>query len=98
MTRQNRFVIHNDLSKTLLLNIEPEGAFFPLQAGEEVAVKEAFSSIPLTLKVAGTSEGEVVVSIWPGDGEVCVQQGGFDVLDLLQEEAKRESELLTKNY
>ena len=46
MAQQNRFMIRNDLSKPLTLNIEPEGSFFPLGNGEEVSVIEVFTAAP----------------------------------------------------
>ena len=84
MTRHNCFLIRNELPKTLTLNIEPEGAFFSLAKGEEVSVTEAFSSAPVTLRLTNSEKGEPILSIWPGDGEVCVQKNGIDVFDLVQ--------------
>jgi hypothetical protein len=67
------------------LNIEPEGAFFPLGQGEEVSVTEEFTAAPVTVKLSLSATGEPIVSIWPGDGEVRVAKGGVDVLDLIQD-------------
>ena len=55
MAQQNRFMIRNDLSKPLTLNIEPEGAFFPLAKGEEVSVVEVFTTAPVTVNWPNTS-------------------------------------------
>lgn len=85
MTRHNHFVICNDLSKSLTLNIEPEGLFFPLAKGEEVSVHDKYTTAPVTLKVTTSEQGEPIVSIWPGDGEVCVEKDGIDVFDLIQQ-------------
>jgi len=84
MTRHNRFVIRNDLSKSLALNIEPEGAFFSLGKGEEASVSERFTANPVTVKISHSENGDLILSIWPGDGEVRVEKDGIDVLDLLQ--------------
>jgi hypothetical protein len=78
------FVIRNDLSTSLLLNMEPEGAFFALGRGEEVSVSDVFTTAPVTLKLTNSDGGEPILSIWPGDGEVRVEKNGVDVLDLLQ--------------
>jgi hypothetical protein len=86
MAHQNQFIIRNDLSKSLILNIEPEGAFFPLEKGEEVSVLEVFTSAPVTIKLTNSERGDPILSIWPGDGEVRVEKNGVDVLDLLQKE------------
>ncbi len=51
MAQHNRFVIRNDFSKSLTVNIEPEGAFFPLRRGEEVSVVEVFTTVPVTVKL-----------------------------------------------
>jgi hypothetical protein len=91
MAYQNRFVIRNDLSKPLTLNIEPEGAFFPLGKGEEVSVIDVFTAAPVTLKLTNSEKGDPIVSIWPGDGDVRVEKEGVDVLDLIQESVGVES-------
>jgi hypothetical protein len=87
MAQRNHFVIRNDLSKPLLLNIEPEGAFFPLGKGEEVSVLDVFTAAPVTIKLASSDKGEPVVSLWPGDGEVRVMKDDSDVFDLLEKES-----------
>src|SRR5262245_46453616 len=87
MAHQNRFVIRNDLSRPLTLNIEPEGALFPLGKGEEVSVIDVFTIAPVTIKLTSSEEGEPIVSIWPGDGDLRVEKEGVEVLDLIQEGA-----------
>lgn len=84
MAHHNRFVIRNNLPRSLILNIEPEGAFFPLNRGEEVSVLDAFTTAPVTVTLAHSDGGDPVLSIWPGDGDVKVEKDGVDVLDLLQ--------------
>ncbi|HKI31767.1 MAG TPA: hypothetical protein VKA46_07855 [Gemmataceae bacterium] len=84
MVHRNQFVIRNDLPKPLTLNIEPEGAFFPLGKGEEVSVTDVFTSAPVTVKLTKSDKGEPIVSIWPGDGDVRVEKDGVDVFDLIQ--------------
>jgi hypothetical protein len=54
MAHRNQFVIRNDLSKSLFLNIEPEGAFFPLGKGEEVSVFDLFTTAPVTVKLTNS--------------------------------------------
>ena len=77
-------MIHNDLGEPILLDIEPEGARFLLPGGEEVVVFDQFSTLPATVKLGKTGDGRLVISIWPGDGEVQVRKGGVDLLDLAQ--------------
>jgi hypothetical protein len=85
MAQQNRFIIRNDLSMPLTLNIEPEGSFFPLGNGEEVSVIEVFTAAPVTVIFNHSDKGDPIVSIWPGDGAVRVEKDGIDVLELIQE-------------
>ena len=73
MVHHNHFVIRNDLSKSLTLNIEPEGAFFPLGQGEEVSVTDVFTTAPVTVKLSSSDQGNPIVSLWPGDGDVTVE-------------------------
>lgn len=84
MARRNYFAIRNDLSKPLTLNIEPEGAFFPLGKGDEVSVSEVFTTAPVTVKLTDSGKGDPILSFWPGDGEVRIEKDGVDVLDLIQ--------------
>jgi hypothetical protein len=87
MAHHNRFVIRNELSRPLTLNIEPEGAFFPLGKGEDVSVFDVFTTVPVTVKLTNSDRGDPILSIWPGDGEVRVEKDGVDVFDLLQKSA-----------
>ena len=79
----NRFVIRNDFAGPLSLNIEPQGALFPLASGEEVSVVDEFALQPVTVRFSKSEEGGLIVSSWPGDGEVRVEKDGVDVLDLV---------------
>jgi hypothetical protein len=85
MRQKNQFLIRNDSSKPLTLNIEPEGAHFALAKGDEVSVTEQFTRDPVTLKISDASDGGSIVSIWPGDGDVQMAKDGVDILDLVQE-------------
>ena len=85
MAQQNRFIIRNELSKALTLNVEPEGGFFPLGDGEEVFVIDRFTAAPVSVILTHSDKGETIVSIWPGDGNVRVEKDGTDLLDLIQE-------------
>jgi hypothetical protein len=84
LAHHNHFVIRNDLCKSLTLNIEPEGACFPLGKGEEVSVKDVFTTVPVTVKLTSSDKGDPIVSIWPGDGEVKVEKDGVEVFDMIQ--------------
>jgi hypothetical protein len=81
MSNLNRFAIQNDLSEPAILNIEPEGQFLPLVEGEEVVVVDAYAEHPVTVRLGKTDEGRLVISIWPGDGEVGVEKGGVNVFE-----------------
>jgi hypothetical protein len=85
MTHRNHFVIRNDFSRPLTLNVEPEGVFFRLDKGEEVSVTDVFKKAPVTLRLANSDKGDPIISIWPGDGEVRVEKDGIDVFDLIQD-------------
>lgn len=86
MTNHSRFVIQNDLSGPAIVNIEPECVQISLPPGEEVTVQDAFDKEPVTLKVE-SDNGETIISIWPGDGEVRVEKDGVDVFDLIGKNA-----------
>ena len=88
MARQNHFMIYNDLPQPLTLNIEPEGTFFPLGLGDIVTVSDAFTNAPVTIELAHTDKGGLVVSVWPRDGDVRVEKDGVDVLELAREGAR----------
>lgn len=85
MAHSNRFSIRNDSSTALTLNIEPEGAFFCLQKGEEVWVFDEFKTTPVSLNWTTSDQGTPIVSLWPGDGEIRVEKDGINVFDLLQQ-------------
>ena len=87
MAHHNHFLIRNDLGRSLTLNIEPEGVFFPLGKGEEVSVTDVFTTAPVTLKLTSSGTGDPIVSIWPGDGEVRVEKDGVDLFELIQKGA-----------
>jgi hypothetical protein len=82
MASRSRFVIQNEIGRPMILNIEPEGTFFRLDAGQEVSVTDVYCSAPVTLMFTCEAGGDPVVSIWPGDGEVRVEKDGIDVLEL----------------
>ena len=83
----HQFIICNDCCLSLTLNIEPEGASFPLGRGEEVSVIDEYSAKPVTIKLSTSDAGNPILSIWPGDGNVRIEKCGTDVLDLLQKGA-----------
>ena len=84
MAIRNRFVIRNDFARPVTINIEPESVFFPLGKGEEVSVLDVFTTVPVTVKLATSNGGDLIVSIWPGDGAVRVEKDSVDVFDLVQ--------------
>lgn len=85
MAHPNRFLVRNDSPTTLTPNIEPKGAFFLLQKGEEVCVFDEFKTTPVSLHWTTSDQGAPIVSLWPGDGEIRVEKNGIDVFDLLQQ-------------
>jgi hypothetical protein len=86
MAHRNHFLIRNDSPAALTLNIEPEGAFFLLQKGEEVRVFDEFLTTPVSLNWTASDQGAPIVSRWPGDGEIRVEKDGIDVFELLQQQ------------
>ncbi len=83
MDNHSRFVIQNDLSAPVIVNIEPECVQVSLSPGEKVTVRDAFDQEPVTLKIE-SDQGDTIVSVWPGDGEVRVEKDGVDVFDLIE--------------
>jgi hypothetical protein len=86
MTNHSRFVIQNDTPNSLIVNIEPECVQVPLTFGVKLTVQERFENDPVTLKVE-SSNGETIISVWPGDGEVRVEKNGVDVFELVEKDA-----------
>lgn len=86
MINRSRFVIQNDLSGPIIVNIEPECVQVSLSSGERVTVQDAFEKEPVTLKVE-SDKGDTIISVWPGDGEVRVEKDGVDVFDLIEKSA-----------
>ena len=84
MRNPGRFVISNNLPEPLTLNIEPEGVWFPLPSGEKVSVLDMFKSEPVTIVFDKAKNGNTIVSIWPGDGELRVEKDGENLFDLIQ--------------
>jgi hypothetical protein len=82
MTNQSRFIIENNISRPLIVFIEPEGAAFPLGKGEQLSVIDSFVQEPVTVKL-GMDKGETIISVWPGDGVVKVEKDGVDIFDLM---------------
>ena len=80
MTKRNQFSLQNDTSGSIVVNIEPESFHYPLAAGEKVTVRETYSRDPLTLKIERDG-GDTIISVWPGDGDVCVESEGSNVMD-----------------
>ena len=91
MTNLSRFVIHNDLAEPAILNLEPENLFVTLRRGDDAVVVDEDCSHPVTIKLGKSEEGGLLLSIWPGDGEVRVEIGGVNVLDEPAEGAPSES-------
>ena len=81
MSRQSRFVIQNGLSGSIIVNIEPECVHVSLSPGEHVIVEDVFENEPVTLKV-DSDNGDIIISVWPGDGDVRVEKDGVDGLGL----------------
>ena len=81
MRSQNRFLIRNELPGPLTLNIEPENVFISIGHGEEVWVVDVYTASPVSITVGQSGQGDPIVSVWPGDGEVRVEKDGVDILD-----------------
>lgn len=83
MNNHSRFVIQNDPSAPVIVNIEPECVQVSLPPGEKVTVQDAFDREPVTLRIE-SDRGDTIVSVWPGDGEVRVEKNGVDVFDVIE--------------
>ena len=91
MRPSSRFVIRNDLAEPAFLNIEPEGVLYSLGSGEEVSVIDRFATQPVTVNWSMSDAGSLVISLWPGDGDVRVEKEGVDLLDLASAEIRTSS-------
>lgn len=80
MTNSSKFLIENDSEVPLSLSVEPEGVMFVLQPQKNVVVKDDYDTLPVTVRASHDENGALVLCIWPGDGETCVEQDGKDVL------------------
>jgi hypothetical protein len=72
------------LPNRVIVNVEPECVQVHLASGEKVTVQNAFENEPVTLKV-DSDNGQTIISVWPGDGDVRIEKDGVDVFDLVQE-------------
>jgi len=80
MTNSTHFLIENDSEVPLPIFVEPEGAMFVLQPQKHVVVKDDYDEAPVTVRASHDETGALVLCIWPGDGDTCVEQDGKDVL------------------
>jgi hypothetical protein len=80
MSHHSRFIIQNDLSGLIVVNVEPESIQVPLASGEKVMVEDRFEKEPVTIKVEA-DKGDTIISLWPGDGKVRVEKDGLDVFE-----------------
>ncbi|HXD85417.1 MAG TPA: hypothetical protein VN641_02915 [Urbifossiella sp.] len=78
---QNRFVIRNDWTDVLAVCVEPESALVHLCKGEEVVIHDTFAEFPATVKFSRSGEGQPILSIWPGDGDILAEKDGVNVLE-----------------
>lgn len=79
----NNFVFQNKTGQKLLLSIEPEGVLYALANDEKVSIRDEFVEKPVTLTATRGDGNEVIISIWPGDGELSVEKDGQNVLELI---------------
>jgi hypothetical protein len=84
MQRNSKFFLRNELERAVAIHIEPEGVVYPLASGQELAIEDCYDSHPVTLTMGSDHEGRPALSVWPGDGNVRVESGGVDVLELAQ--------------
>lgn len=82
MRTESRFFIENDdCGKPLIINVEPECHHVGLANGERVTVHDSFACAPVSLHVE-IDHGDVIISVWPGDGDVRVEKDGINLLEL----------------
>lgn len=79
MKKNSRFRVESKIDPTLL-NVEPEGAVFKMGLGTEVEVRDCYKREPVTVRLERLDDGHLVVTVWPGDGDVTVLVDGKDVL------------------
>ena len=77
------FKFVNSGKSELLLYLEPEGAEFPLPAGEAVQVHTFGSDHPIEIKCSAHADGRPRISFWPDNGDFEVFFKGKNVWDHL---------------
>lgn len=80
MKKNNRFTVENSLPYVLALNIEPVGMLVELPKEGEVEIIDEYENEPVSLRLSTLEDGSLVLSVWPGDGEVQVLLNGRNVL------------------
>lgn len=81
MNTHSRFVIENSTSRAIQFQVEPESVRFCLNATERATIRNDFNDEPVTLRFNEMDNGEMIISVWPGDGHTVVEKCGKDVLD-----------------
>jgi hypothetical protein len=72
--------IRNKLADEIVLNLEPESVLVRLRSGESVNVFDegGLSNARLDLS---RLRGDLVISLWPGDGGLRVEKNGVDIMN-----------------
>jgi predicted methyltransferase len=82
MKQSSLFAIRNDSQAPLFIQLEPEAHCISIDPDENVTVRDAYTEAPATLAITALDGGQIVVSVWPGDGDVIVAKDGVDVLEM----------------
>jgi hypothetical protein len=73
MAQSTVFGVVNDSRLSLTILIEPEGHPIKLNYGDEVTVRDEYVKEPVTIKISEDQAMGVVLSLWPGDGDIIVE-------------------------
>ncbi len=82
MARNTTFIIENDAEKDFDVFVEPEGVMVRLVQNEKIVVTDKYEEAPVTLRISRDDDGNVLMSVWPGDGDTKVEKNGVDVLEI----------------
>ena len=91
--KHRSFRIQNGSPHRLAIHLEPEAVACALAPSDEVVVHETYRDEPLTMRISAPHASEIVLTIWPGDGNVRVEKGGRDILDVPQALSHTERDL-----
>lgn len=81
MPNVNRFLIDTMTAEVLEVFVEPECVALHIANGECITVHEKYTTEPVTVRVNKDVNGKLLISLWPGDGDIVVEKNGINVME-----------------